>query len=66
LQLEQKDNTVTGDLSYNIYQKDRNDGTLPADVSGDIRKDRYLFWSEEIISVRQADWKIKEMNYGRE
>ena len=58
LQIEQKANTVTGALSYNIFQKDRNDGTLQADVSGDIITGWYLFKSEGIISVRQLSWKI--------
>ena len=58
LQIQQKGNTVNGTLSYNIYQKDRNDGTLQAEVSGDIIKGWYLFKSEGIISVREVSWKI--------
>ncbi len=58
LQLEQKANTVTGDLSYNIYQKDRNDGTVQAESVGDIITGWYLFRSEGIVSVRQVSWKI--------
>ncbi|MGZ8558325.1 MAG: hypothetical protein ACXWWC_08330 [Chitinophagaceae bacterium] len=58
LQLEQKANTVNGTLSYNIYQKDRNDGTLQADVAGDIITGWYLFRSEGVVSVRQVSWKI--------
>ena len=58
LQIQQKGNTVNGTLSYNLYQKDRNDGTLQAEVSGDIIKGWYLFKSEGIISVREVSWKI--------
>ena len=58
LQLEQKANTVTGALSYNIFQKDRNDGTVQADVTGDIITGWYLFRSEGIVSVRQVTWQI--------
>ena len=58
LQLEQKANTVTGALSYNIYQKDRNDGTVQAESVGDIITGWYLFRSEGIVSVRQVSWKI--------
>ena len=58
LQIEQKGNTVTGSLSYSIYQKDRNDGTLQADVTGDIMKGWYLFKSEGVVSVREVAWKI--------
>lgn len=58
LQIEQKGNMVNGSLSYNIYQKDRNDGALQAEVTGDIIKGWYLFKSEGIISVREVAWKI--------
>jgi hypothetical protein len=58
LQIENKDSSVTGSLSYNIFQKDRNDGTLQAEISGDILTGWYLFKSEGIISVRQVAWKI--------
>lgn len=59
LQIENKDNSVTGSLSYNFFQKDRNDGTLQAEISGDILTGWYLFKSEGVISVRQVAWKIK-------
>lgn len=59
LQLQAKDSSVTGSLSYAIYEKDRNDGSLQAEQSGDVIKGWYLFKSEGIISVRQVAWKIK-------
>jgi hypothetical protein len=59
LQIENKGGSVTGTLSYAIFQKDRNDGTLQAEMSGDILSGWYLFKSEGIISVRQVYWKIK-------
>jgi hypothetical protein len=49
---------VNGSLSYNIYQKDRNDGTLQAELAGNIISGWYLFKSEGVISVRQVSWKI--------
>lgn len=60
LQLQKKDNNLTGALSYSIYQKDRNDGTVMAEQMGDTIKGWYLFKSEGIISVRQVAWKIKD------
>ena len=60
LQLQKKESSLTGALSYSIYQKDRNDGTVMAEQSGDIIKGWYLFKSEGIISVRQVAWKIKD------
>ncbi|MEP7373364.1 MAG: hypothetical protein ABI675_08200 [Chitinophagaceae bacterium] len=59
LQIENKDSSINGSLSYAIFQKDRNDGTLQAEITGDILKGWYLFKSEGIISVRQVAWKIK-------
>ncbi len=58
LQIENKGGSVSGALSYNIFQKDRNDGTLQGEMSGDILMGWYLFKSEGIISVRQVAWKI--------
>jgi len=58
LQIDNKNMNINGTLSYNIFQKDRNDGTLQAEITGDILKGWYLFKSEGIISVRQVAWKI--------
>lgn len=60
LQLENKGSMVIGSLSYNIYQKDRNDGTLQAELAGNIITGWYLFKSEGVISVRQVSWKIDD------
>lgn len=49
LQIENKGGSVSGALSYNIFQKDRNDGTLQGEMSGDILMGWYLFKSEGII-----------------
>jgi len=58
LQVENNKGNVTGVLTYDYHQKDRNDGTLQAEQTGDIIKGWYLFKSEGIISVRQVAWKI--------
>ncbi len=60
LQLDAKGITITGPLSYNYYQKDRNGGTLQAEIVGNILIGWYLFRSEGIMSVRQAAWKISK------
>lgn len=59
IQIENKSNNVTGTLSYAIFEKDRNDGTLQAEIEGDVLTGWYLFKSEGVISVRQVAWKIK-------
>lgn len=59
LEVENNKSIIAGALSYNIYQKDRNDGSFQGELSGDTLKGWYLFRSEGIISVRQVAWKIK-------
>lgn len=46
--------TVTGDLSYKLYQKDKNEGTLEGKMSGDTLFADYKFMSEGVASVRQV------------
>lgn len=58
LEVENNKGNVTGVLTYNYYQKDRNDGTLQGEQTGDIIKGWYLFKSEGVMSVRQVSWKI--------
>ena len=58
LQIQAKGSQVSGSLSYNIFEKDRNDGTIQADMTGDIIRGWYLFKSEGIISVREVAWKV--------
>jgi hypothetical protein len=58
LQLQRKGNLFTGSLSYNLYEKDHNDGTFQGEVSNGILTGWYLFRSEGIMSVRQEVFKI--------
>ena len=58
LQITNKGNAVSGSLSYRIYEKDRNVGTIQADQTGDIIRGWYLFKSEGVVSVREVAWKI--------
>ena len=58
LQLVNRDSNINGSLSYKIYEKDRNDGTVQADLEGNIINGWYIFKSEGIVSVRQVAWKI--------
>ena len=57
LQLEQKGENLAGPLSYNYFEKDRNDGNFEGMLSGDTLTGYYLFRSEGIMSVRQEIWK---------
>ena len=58
LQMENNKGNVTGRLTYDYFQKDRNDGTLQAEQAGNIINGWYLFKSEGVMSVRQVSWKI--------
>jgi hypothetical protein len=59
LQINTNKGAVTGTLSYNIYQKDRNDGSVQGELVGDTLRGWYLFKSEGVMSVRQVAWRVK-------
>lgn len=58
-------NTITGNLIYNLYQKDRNSGSLLGSIKGDTLFADYKFSSEgkesirEVIFVKKADGFIE-------
>lgn len=45
---------ITGLLVYNIYQKDKNMGTIEGSMEGDLLVADYSFNSEGVNSVRQV------------
>jgi hypothetical protein len=59
LQLQRRGTTATGSLSYNIYQKDRNDGTFQGELNGDRLVVWYMFRSEGMMSVRQEIFQVQ-------
>jgi len=60
MQLDAKGITMTGPLSYRIFEKDRNEGTVQAEVTNGVLIGWYLFRSEGLMSVRQVAWKINK------
>jgi len=62
LQVETKGAVVAGPLSYNLFEKDRNDGSFQGEVQKNILSGWYLFNSEGVMSVRQVAWKISGYN----
>ena len=54
LRVERMSDDVTGDLSYNFYEKDDNKGTLVGQMHGDTLLADYTFQSEGTESVRQV------------
>lgn len=47
-------NNVSGDLTYKLYEKDKNSGTISGTVQGDTLIADYTFKSEGTTSVRQV------------
>lgn len=50
---------ITGTLVYNIYEKDKNKGTIQGRMEGDVLIADYTFMSEGVTSVRQVAFKMK-------
>ncbi|HEX6193508.1 MAG TPA: hypothetical protein VFZ42_14140 [Chitinophagaceae bacterium] len=57
-QVQVKDSSASGSLSYNLFEKDRNDGTFEGEITGDLLIGWYLFRSEGLMSVRQVAWQL--------
>ena len=70
LDLSQKGNEVSGDLSYHWYEKDHNDGTIRGLINDSLIIADYTFRSEGVTSVRQVVFKLREdslyQGYGEE
>ena len=54
LTLQTTQPTVTGQLTYHYYEKDRNQGTISGTMHGDTLLADYTFQSEGTTSVRQV------------
>ncbi|MBB6236311.1 hypothetical protein HDC90_000922 [Pedobacter sp. AK013] len=54
LSLKTEDNKVTGTLGYNLYEKDKNAGTITGIVKGDTIIANYIFQSEGKTSIREV------------
>jgi hypothetical protein len=52
-----------GNLSYNFFEKDKNEGTLVGELRGDTLIADYTFMSEGISSVRQVAFLKKGNTY---
>lgn len=56
-----QDDKVTGSLSYNLFEKDKNNGVIAGIVKGDTIIADYTFQSEGTTSIRQVAW-LKQDN----
>ena len=52
------DSFVTGELSYHLYAKDRNEGSIKGVVRDSLIIAQYTFRSEGMLSVRQVAFKV--------
>ncbi|HEY0677051.1 MAG TPA: hypothetical protein VGD17_02150 [Chitinophagaceae bacterium] len=59
LRLNVIDSFVTGELSYRLYAKDRNDGSLKGVIRDSVILADYTFRSEGTLSVRQVAFKLE-------
>lgn len=59
LRLEERDSNLNGALSYNYYEKDRNEGSFQGEVQDGMLTGWYLFRSEGVMSFRQVAWQIR-------
>lgn len=59
LSLVTNNGTVNGVLSYNLFEKDKNNGTVAGIVKGDTIIADYTFQSEGTTSSRQVVWLKK-------
>jgi hypothetical protein len=58
LQLIIKDSSISGTLSYSIYEKDRNAGSFQGEIVDGMLLAWYMFKSEGVMSVRQEVFRI--------
>jgi hypothetical protein len=54
---------ITGTLVYNLYEKDKNKGTIQGSMKGDVLIADYTFFSEGMKSVRQVAFKKIGSNF---
>jgi hypothetical protein len=58
MRLNMVDSLVTGDLSYRLYAKDSNEGSIKGTVRDSLIIAYYTFRSEGTMSVRQVVFKV--------
>lgn len=60
MNLEITDTLVTGDLTYAIAEKDKNQGSFSGTLIGDTLTADYRFMSEGVESVRQITYLVSD------
>ena len=63
LTLQTTQPTVTGQLAYRYFEKDRNQGTIKGTMHGDTLLADYTFQSEGTTSVRQVAFLRRDIGF---
>ena len=63
LTLQTTQPTVTGQLAYRYFEKDRNQGTIRGTIHGDTLLADYTFQSEGTTSVRQVAFLRRDIGF---
>lgn len=63
LTLQTTQPTVTGQLTYHYFEKDRNRGTISGTMHGDTLRADYTFQSEGTTSVRQVAFLRRDIGF---
>jgi hypothetical protein len=63
LTLQTTQPTVTGQLAYRYFEKDRNQGTISGTMHGDTLLADYTFQSEGTTSVRQVAFLRRDIGF---
>jgi hypothetical protein len=63
LTLQATQPTVTGQLTYHYFEKDRNQGTISGTMHGDTLLADYTFQSEGTTSVRQVAFLRRDIGF---
>jgi hypothetical protein len=63
LTLQNTQPTVTGQLTYHYFEKDRNRGTISGTMHGDTLLADYTFQSEGTTSVRQVAFLRRDIGF---
>ncbi|QJB30183.1 hypothetical protein HF329_02200 [Chitinophaga oryzae] len=60
LQLHIRDTSISGDLSYRYFEKDKNTGTISGNIRNNIIHAQYAFMSEGVQSTRPVVFKLQD------
>lgn len=60
LQVHIQDTSVSGDLSYRYFEKDKNTGTISGSIRNNIIHAQYTFMSEGTQSIRPVVFKLQD------